>query len=94
MIEYFNRAKLLVSVQLQEIIKNNDFLVFTNPVYDKLNINTLGNYEKSEIEIYNIKGEEVLKSEYREIVDLSGLASGIYFIKIGNIIHKFNKYRR
>ena len=89
---------LLVS-RLVEIVSDVDdkysvhveeSIVFPNPVYDYLNIDHgYGTTEK--ISIYDISGNKVLESDFRNSLDLSQLPAGIYTIKIGSRHSKFVK---
>lgn len=71
----------------------NNINIYPNPANDKLHIETDENVY--EINIYNINGQRVNKSTSQRVIDVAGLKSGIYFIKIetdnGNIVRKFIK---
>jgi hypothetical protein len=61
---------------------SSDVIVYPNPTYDIVNINLPG-YTSFEIKLYNEIGETVYqRTGNQPIVDLSGLSSGLYVLKI------------
>ena len=64
-------------------------VLYPNPVFDYLKINSEHPNEK--IEIYSILGIRLLKIDFKEIIDVSDLKPGIYFIKINEKFIKFLK---
>ena len=72
---------LEASVALSVISFNQDlFKIFPNPTNDKLFIRGLSNPTK--ISIYNVLGKLVLSEITTNEIDLEGLQSGIYIVKI------------
>jgi len=79
-------------------IKNyseENFNIYPNPVAEKLFISSENNLIK-EIKIYSILGTLVLKQEKNsELIDVSSLTNGVYFIEIyspnGKSVKKFIK---
>lgn len=72
---------LEASVALNVISFNQDlFKIFPNPTNDKLFIRGLSNPTK--ISIYNVLGKLVLSEITTNEIDLEGLQSGIYIVKI------------
>lgn len=71
----------------------SSFNIYPNPVDDKLYIETDENVY--EVNIYSINGQRVNNATSQRVIDVAGLKSGIYFIKIetdnGNIIRRFVK---
>lgn len=72
-----------------------DISIFPNPASDYIQINLTQPSEGSEIRIYNIYGECVIKlspalSEGNEVrVNVSDLPAGVYYLRIGNTVQKF-----
>jgi hypothetical protein len=63
--------------------KNNESSIYPNPAHDFIKVHT-ANTSSSTFTIYDYAGKDILKgniSQY-ESIDISGLASGVYFIKI------------
>lgn len=54
--------------------------VYPNPVKDVLNIKGAGKIDS--IEVYNVLGQRVKTLKAAETIDVSGLAKGVYFLKI------------
>lgn len=50
----------------------------------------LGAISKEEISIYNFLGKEVLKANTKQI-NISALSSGVYFVKVEDVVTKFVK---
>ena len=66
-------------------LEQSNFLIFPNPVSDKINFISPWNVNKFEIEIFNINGKKIyFKSmiNSRNSLDLSEMSNGIYFLKI------------
>ncbi|MBC7861603.1 MAG: T9SS type A sorting domain-containing protein [Bacteroidia bacterium] len=66
-----------------------DFIhVYPNPVNGLLNINfSTNSIEQAKVEFYNAAGQLVkvfVPSDFQNVVEVKGLASGIYFLKISN----------
>ena len=72
--------------------------IYPNPVTDKLNLHTTTTTIKH-ISIFNLQGHQVLEQQFHQdhyTIDVSGLPSGIYFLKAENdagqfIIRRFIK---
>ena len=67
-----------------ERISLNDIELFPNPVSSKLEI-TLKTFNSADITIVNLEGKKLMNLQFSERhneVDMSGLSSGVYFIKI------------
>jgi hypothetical protein len=65
--------------------------ILPNPTTGKLQII---NYEGGEIEIYNVVGQTLMTLRTLgtiETIDVSHLAKGMYFLKIGNKVVRFGK---
>ncbi len=69
-------------------LKNDELIkIYPNPIVDsKLFVDFSKVISKGGLNIYSINGSEVLKSNFanssNEIIDISSLASGVYFLKI------------
>lgn len=62
----------------------NDFEVYPNPAKDKLTIISL---QKSDMELLSIQGQKILQQQLHQgktDIDISGLAKGIYILKLSN----------
>jgi N-acetylneuraminic acid mutarotase len=84
-------------------VPNEIFYLYPNPVRSTLNIHFNSNLTRhDELEIYNVYGQKIQTIKGRKsdgnpmikLIDVSGLASGIYFIKAGNgdAVKRFVKY--
>jgi hypothetical protein len=73
-------------VNINAIDLPDNTLIYPNPVSDELNIETIGNKEKINFEIYNILGQIVFKGNLlgKTTVQTSGFAPGIYLIILEN----------
>ena len=75
----------IVSIDLKE---NSYLNIYPNPATDKLYINASNNYNNSIIKVISATGIEVKSAQqlinYNGIIDLSDLASGMYFIVVNN----------
>ena len=81
-----NTATTTVQVlSTQDFEFGNYFTIYPNPAKNVLNINTKPNIEVHSITIYNLLGQLVLaipNAQNVNIVDVSGLKTGNYFLKI------------
>jgi hypothetical protein len=65
----------------------NDVLIYPNPVIDRFTISANHVRDMISIEIYDVNGKKVLNERAYELeitIDLSGKASGIYFMRLSN----------
>jgi uncharacterized repeat protein (TIGR01451 family) len=62
-------------------VQSLKFKVVPNPAHAEVNI-VFSSKDKFEIEIVNALGETLIKKENQKRVDVSGLAKGIYFVKV------------
>lgn len=66
--------------------KQNNFIIYPNPVYNLLNIRFYNEIKFAEIKVLNVLGETVLSqnliNKSMSTLDLSQLDNGIYFIQI------------
>ena len=84
--------KVAKIVGIEEYYKYTNVLLYPNPTNSILNIyNESNQFENSNIEIKNYLGQKVLEIPFTNMLDLSGLNSGIYFLAIQNKIHKIIK---
>ncbi len=68
----------------------SDYSISPNPVTHQLHINSSTEFHP-EIQIFNIYGKKVLDVQYENIIDVSNLDMGIYFVKINNVVRRFVK---
>ena len=76
-------------VGVPEVSHNTHMSIYPNPAVDQLNV-TLS--QNSEIVVYTIMGQRVKSVEGHvgaNVIDLSGLTSGVYFINAGADTQKF-----
>jgi len=89
-----------ITVTGENILAINDnkkdlISITPNPVFNKLFINVPLDFESSEIMVYNVNGQVILKNTLVKELDVSNFSSGLYFLKIktpeGIISKKFVK---
>jgi len=85
-------------VGIAETHQDAGFKVFPNPTNSQLKIKNYELRENSVIEIYSVVGQVVLSTEALKspetnetTIDVSGLAKGMYFLKVGNQVVRFVK---
>jgi hypothetical protein len=78
------------TVNVEELVSNNDFMPYPNPTNSILNLFV---NRKESIIITNLLGEIVLQEtgEGKVELDVSFFSTGLYFIKAGNEMRKFVK---
>jgi len=76
-----------------ESFNKNQFVIFPNPSSETITVSTTETINK--IFIYNLIGNKVLETTTPEAINISGLSSGIYFIRVetdnGNGVQKLIK---
>lgn len=72
----------LNTVKIDENSRTNTLRVFPNPANSELNIVTGSSSAITEIKIYDINGKLVLRLTNKTKLDISGLSSGQYYIKV------------
>jgi len=76
------------TLNVEEHVNKHFFSIYPNPTNDKITIENVARYKDATISIYNIQGQtkllQILAQEKTEI-DLSGLAKGIYILKLSSI---------
>ncbi len=87
-------------VVVNNIVANNDFEIYPNPARSSLQL-TVGNWRSNKKNNYLIKdimGRNMLEgniASFRQLIDISGLIEGIYFVEVNNngqrVIKKFVK---
>ena len=61
------------------------FSIYPNPVFDKLHLESKRTFEIEDVKVYTMHGKLVLSSQFEKennIIDVSSLKNGIYFLKI------------
>ncbi|MBI5323877.1 MAG: T9SS type A sorting domain-containing protein [Ignavibacteriae bacterium] len=76
---------------VEEIPSNEDFVIYPNPASDKIKIKLKDEFINQNIQIITLEGIVVLETEFKPEIDVSGLISGVYFLRIGNEYLKFIK---
>lgn len=73
------------------------FVVFPNPVTDKLSVRCSGLNSNTELKIFDVSGTEiysrVLENRFEGIVsiDTKDFATGVYFLKLNSVVKRFVK---
>lgn len=73
---------------------NKQFVVYPNPVSQILHVDTSPLLNVTELEMMSLLGETIQKiaiQNNKAVLEVSGLAHGVYFIKAGNAVAKFLK---
>ena len=68
-------------LSLEDNIISKNFIVYPNPVNDQLQLQVATNFEFKKAAIYNYSGQLVFQSNNTKI-NVSDLASGVYFIEV------------
>lgn len=71
-------------------------ILYPNPAMDYIEITRVSNspsFQNAMVEIYTVLGEQVMHVEAKENIeiDISGLAAGLYFVKVGEMVGRFVK---
>ncbi len=77
--------KVTSGVGIKSISANNSISIFPNPTTGLLNINAVE--LNSSVDVYNVIGDKVYSNPLvkgNNVVDLSGLANGAYFVKLNS----------
>ncbi len=77
--------KITSGVGIKSISANNSISIFPNPTTGLLNINAVE--VNSSVDVYNVIGDKVYSNTLvkgNNVVDLSGLANGAYFVKLNS----------
>lgn len=84
---FFNSSNVN-GVGIEEVLSDDDVLVYPNPANDKITIAIKSSYyEELDVKCFDLLGHELFKmaTHYKIIqLDMSGLSNGIYFIQIQN----------
>lgn len=59
----------------------NSIAVYPNPAKDIVSLTLPNNTEVEEVVVYNVTGQEVLRTNQTQSINVSGLATGAYFLK-------------
>ena len=73
-----------------DIVSNESFKLYPNPVEDYLYIQSSDTTIKN-IDIYNILGKKIYSTSSENRLDMSSYSAGIYFIKVNNSTFKIFK---
>lgn len=88
---YLNQARIPTDIVEENNPEKSNFIISPNPVEDRLTIKAPDDIKNQKIIIYNSPGIEVLRIPYQEQIDVSGLPSGVYYLRIGENVTKFIK---
>lgn len=73
---------------VNELSKNNDFLVYPNPATSNITINNKSNNTITDVKIIDLLGNEVKNTTFMNVtnqtIDISNLTKGIYIVNILN----------
>ncbi|MDP2387995.1 MAG: T9SS type A sorting domain-containing protein [Bacteroidota bacterium] len=75
-------------------VASSKFQISPNPNEGIMHIVNAGSYMNSDIQIFNIIGEEVYKGKItgtKQLLNIEALNNGVYFLKIGSQIQRFIK---
>ena len=59
----------------------NNIAVYPNPAKDVVSLTLPNNTEVEEVVVYNVTGQEVLRTNQTQNINISGLTTGTYFLK-------------
>ena len=72
--------------------QNENFIMpFPNPTSDFLEISLPSELPQGKIEIFSIEGIKIFEIEAVKRIDVSSLAVGVYFVKVGGCVGRFVK---
>ena len=66
------------------VFNSSDMTIYPNPVKDVMNVVFENGIQPNSITIYDLFGKEIKRYAQTSTVDLSGLARGIYLVKVSN----------
>lgn len=86
---------ILDPISVNTLDKQNNIQVYPNPIKTKAKIILPGKYKDINMMLYNAMGQEVKRMQYNYIntfiLDISGLANDVYYLKIQTPSAVFNK---
>jgi hypothetical protein len=84
----FNVSTLCSSVGLNEIISDNQFLIYPNPSQGSFSISSNEMIIKGSIQIYDVFGKNIFKQNIftssKQEINLENISAGIYLLKIND----------
>jgi hypothetical protein len=83
-------SDIVTSAAFRQNAENELLTIFPNPVENELNLAGSGS-EKNPVEIFDLAGRRLLCVKPARVIDVSSLASGVYFLKTGKQLQKFIK---
>lgn len=79
----FLQPNIGIGSDTDDLLKENGFWAFPNPVSDWLNLQTdIPNIET--VQVYDVSGKLVMQSRFQPILDVSTLNQGVFVISIFN----------
>ncbi len=83
--------QLCASVGINEIVKENNFLVYPNPTENKINVKADATLLGSVYTVYDNNGNLILSGKINSenmIIELGGLSTGIYLFSVGKNLNQ------
>src|SRR5690606_10034724 len=83
--DFGDALNALLTLGNEQYLQDNDFALYPNPVSAQINISFPKSAENAEFSLYNILGEQILKtriSALKNTIDVSSLSSGMYIASI------------
>lgn len=80
-------AKLTCVTDINEVSQNYSFTIYPSPSNNTILIETTESTNECYLSIFNINGQEVIRKPIKEnktTIDINGLTSGVYFVKLLN----------
>lgn len=81
----------MIPVSTNDILENNDFLIFPNPILEEVYLQHPANFKPTEIQVYSATGHQVdrpeiyaVEAETSQLVFSKTLKNGLYFLKLKN----------
>ncbi|MCX6146814.1 MAG: T9SS type A sorting domain-containing protein [Candidatus Kapabacteria bacterium] len=84
-------AWLTILAGVQNQGRLNSFLIIPNPAKNEIIIINSNNLSDNKILILDDKGKMIMQTDFKDKIDVSSLAKGVYFVRINNQIEKFIK---
>ncbi|HLV39892.1 T9SS type A sorting domain-containing protein [Xanthomarina sp.] len=79
------------SLSIKDYSLDNSISVYPNPTNDFVNLEVSNSVIIKSVELYNIIGKQVLKTDSVKTLDLSNLESGVYLLKVSTDLGSMTK---
>ncbi|MEO8934100.1 MAG: T9SS type A sorting domain-containing protein [Xanthomarina sp.] len=90
---YDNFSIVSQDLGVADFKKVSDFRIFPNPVQDVLRIQGDKISKITQVTIYNLNGQKLLKAETAEMLNVSSLSAGVYILKIDTQDNKTHAHK-